>query len=333
MPYYFFDAFSGVGGFRLGFERAGFKCVGYSETDKFATKLYSEYFNDKRNYGDITKINPEQLPDFHVITGGLPCQPFSLSGRKKGLEDDRGMPIWRAFFRIIEYKKPDYIVIENVKGLLTSNKGRDFAWVLYQMAKLGYSIEWMVLNSKDFGVPQNRERVFIIAYTGGEYRPKIFPIRDSEKTYYTPVKGKETFQTIPNISNTIRAEYYKLGTAGPYIIHGDRDPIHKPILIMLSNTKANIKQRIQARNITWTLDTSGTKFGIIDPKTMEMRKITPLEAFRLQGFPDDIVKMARKIGISDTQLYRMAGNAVTVQIIQSIANKILRIYREKKKSR
>ena len=343
----FFDAFSGVGGFRLGFEAEGFECVGWSEIDKFASKLYRHYFNDDRNFGDITKIDPEELPDFDVITAGVPCQPFSIAGKRKGLADPRGMPLWRALFRIIKHKKPRVVVIENVKGLLSSNGGRDFAWVLVQMAELGYDVEWMVLNSKDFGVPQNRERVYIVGYTGGDGRPKVFPLREDEKAYYQPPAGKRKVQAVPDTSNTLRARYYKIGNEEPYVVQWRRsyvrtfkDPhtsptltanmgtggLNMPILVYLSHTVGNMKQRVQARDTAWTLDTSGTKFGILDPHTLEIRKITPLEAFRLQGFPDDIVREARKIGISDTQLYKMAGNAVTVQVVQSIARKIKSVF-------
>ena len=332
----FFDAFSGVGGFRLGFETEGFECVGYSEIDKWAIKLYRHYFNDDRNYGDITKIDPEELPDFDVITAGVPCQPFSTAGKRKGLEDPRGMPLWRALFRIIEHKRPKVVVIENVKGLLSSNGGRDFAWVLLQMAELGYDVEWMVLNSKDFGVPQNRERVFIVGYTGGDGRPKVFPLGEAEKAYYAPPTRKGRFQTVPDTSNTLRAGYYKIGNEGPYIVQWRWNYVRafenahagSTLTVLLSHTKSNMRQRVQLRNTTWTLDTSGNKFAVLDPTFLELRKLTPLECFRLQGFPDDIVHLAKKLGISDTQLYKMAGNAVTVQVAQSIARKIKRVFFE-----
>lgn len=321
-----------MGGFRLGFEAEGFKCVGYSEINKFAVKLYSEYFGDTRNYGDITKIDPAELPDFDIITAGIPCQPFSSAGKRKGLEDPRGMPLWTSFFRIIRHKRPKVVVIENVKGLLSSNGGRDFAWVLLQMAELGYNVEWMVLNSKDFGVPQNRERVFIVGYTGGDGQPKIFPIREVEKTYYQPPIQRKKFQTVPDISPTIVAGYDKMGNSQPYIVYRNRE--HNMTagdngvpMILLSHTAGNIKKRFQYRDTTWTLDTSGNKMAIVT-KDLRIRRFTPLEVFRLQGFPDDIVHTARHIGISDTQLYRMAGNAVTVQVVQSIARKIKNVFFE-----
>lgn len=341
----FFDAFSGVGGFRLGFEAEGFECVGYSEIDKFAIKLYSAYFKDDRNYGDITKINPEELPDFDVITAGVPCQPFSVAGKRKGLADPRGMPLWRALFNIVEVKRPKVVLIENVKGLLSSNGGRDFAWVLVQMAELGYTVEWQVLNSKDFGVPQNRERVFIVGYLGGGCPPKVFPLGEAERAYYSPPNRRRKVQAVPNTSNTLRAGYYKLGNEGPYVVQWRRSYLrtfkdthisptltanmgtggHNVPIVLLSHTKGNIKQRVQVRSDVWTLDTSGSKVGII-MGNLEIRKLTPLECFRLQGFPNDIVEVARKISISDTQLYKMAGNAVTVQVVQSIARKIKRVF-------
>ena len=251
---------------------------------------------------------------------GFPVSRFSIAGKRKGLTDERGMPLWKALFDIIRIKEPKVILIENVKGLLSSNKGKDFAWVLVQMAELGYSVEWCVLNSKDFGVPQNRERVFIIGYSGGECPAKVFPLTESDIVCYQPpekASGKRPrIWHASGICRAIDANYKKGGGSRTHIV-------------LLSHTKGNIKQRVQERDTSWSIDTSGNKIGVIT-ENLEIRKLTPLECFRLQGFPDDIVHKAREIGISDTQLYKMAGNAVTIPVVQTIARKLRKVVEKRR---
>lgn len=277
----FFDLFAGIGGFRLGFEREGYKCVGFCEIDAKARRLYKAFFNTtgEMEIEDATKIFPEQLPDFDILTAGMPCQPFSMSGKRKGLKDDRGYPLWQAMFRLIKVKKPKIIFLENVKGLLSSNRGWDFAYLLYKMDELGYDAEWTTLNSKAFGVPQNRERLFIIGYSRGQCRGQIFPIRESDKVYYEAPKH--------------RKKVYK-------------------------NNSEEVALCMLARQyVSW-------KGTYVAEKHSEyrIRKLTPLECFRLQGFPDEIYYKAKEIGISDNQIYKFTGNAVGVPIIQTIARKI-----------
>jgi len=157
----YFSTFSGIGGFELGIGDYG-ECIGYSEIDKYAIQTYEKHFNHK-NYGDITKINPKQLPDFDLLCGGFPCQSFSVAGLRGGFEDTRGT-LFFEIARIIREKQPRFLLLENVKGLLSHDKGRTFATIISTLNELGYDCEWQVLNSKNFGVPQNRERVFIIGH-------------------------------------------------------------------------------------------------------------------------------------------------------------------------
>jgi len=160
----YFSMFSGIGGFELGIELATkglAECVGYSEIDKFATQVYRKHYPNHKNYGDITKIVAEELPNFNVLIGGVPCQSWSLAGHRKGFEDARGT-MWYEAFRIIDKKKPKYILLENVKGLLSHDGGKSFEQILEVICELGYVVDFTVLNSKNFGVPQNRERVFIL---------------------------------------------------------------------------------------------------------------------------------------------------------------------------
>jgi DNA (cytosine-5)-methyltransferase 1 len=191
----YLSLFSGIGGFELGIRKAyksnrntpstGRKllqgvqpsaptCVGYSEIDKYADQIYQKHFGGK-NYGDATKINARELPDFDLLVGGFPCQAFSLAGKRLGFNDTRGT-LFFDIARILAEKRPRNLVLENVKGLLSHDQGKTFQTILGVLAGLGYFVEWQVLNSKDFGVPQNRERVFIVGHLGGEPRRKVFPI-------------------------------------------------------------------------------------------------------------------------------------------------------------
>ena len=173
----YFSMFSGIGGFEYGIGSIG-QCVGYSEIDKYAIKVYERNFNGHTNYGDATTINPKDLPDFDLLVGGFPCQAFSIAGKRKGFDDTRGT-LFFDIARILSKKRPKHLVLENVKGLLSHDSGKTFQTILGILADLGYAVEWQVLNSKDFGVPQNRERVIIVGHLGGFGGRKVFPITRS----------------------------------------------------------------------------------------------------------------------------------------------------------
>ena len=274
----FFDLFAGIGGFRIALEREGFTCVGFCEIDKWARKLYKAYYHvrEEEEYEDATKINPEDLPDFDILCAGFPCQAFSIAGKRRGFEDTRGT-LFFEIARIAKVKRPTHLLLENVKGLLSHNEGRTFEIILKTLDELGYDAEWQVLNSKDFGVPQNRERVFIIGHLRGKSRPKIFPLSETDKVYYKLPEAQKEIHQDSEFAVTLTARQYVSWT-GNYIKVGD----------------------------------------------LKIRRLTPLECFRLQGFPDDIYYLAKKLGISDSQLYKMTGNAVTVQVVQSIARKLIK---------
>ena len=150
-------------------------CIGYSEINKSACSAYERHFPEHTNLGDITAINEKELPDFDFMCGGFPCQSFSISGRYEGFNDERGM-LFFEMARIIREKQPRLFLFENVKGLLSVDQGRAFGTILSTLDELGYDIQWQVFNSKNFGVPQNRERVFIVGHLRGTSRPKIFPL-------------------------------------------------------------------------------------------------------------------------------------------------------------
>ena len=158
----YFSMFSGVGGFDLALERLGHECVGFSEIDKYSIQVYNKHFGGVKNYGNATNINERELPKFDMLCGGVPCQSWSMAGKRRGFEDARGT-MWYDVFRIAKAKKPKYLFLENVKGLLSHNGGKSFEQICEMICEIGYVVDFTVLNSKCWGVPQNRERVFILA--------------------------------------------------------------------------------------------------------------------------------------------------------------------------
>ena len=339
----FFDLFAGIGGFRLGMEKAGHECIGSCEWDKYARETYKKNFGSYPEYNDAKNMSLTSQPYFDVLCAGFPCQAFSIAGKRLGFEDTRGT-IFFEIARIAKEKRPRYLFLENVRGLLSHDKGRTFRTILNTLDEMGYDAEWQVLNSKYF-VPQNRERIFIIGHLRGERTGKIFPLGqfyekdDSKKLeqvgnidtkghnslwgrvydpngiaanlnanggglgaktgLYAIVNDKKGIRNVQNCT-CIDANYWK-----GHVQHGART------MIYLSNTNANMKQREQERKETWTLGT-GTDFGI--KEGVRIRKLTPVECERLQGFPDNWTQ-----GVSDTQRYKQCGNAVTVNVVEYIA--------------
>lgn len=175
MPIRYFDMFAGIGGFRSGLEAVGgFECVGYCEIDPYARKAYEALYDTtgEKFYGDATQIIPEQLPDFDLICGGFPCQSFSVAGARRGFEDARGT-LFFEIARIAAVKKPKYLYLENVPGLLNHDSGRTFQVILSTLDELGYDVAWQVLNSKNFGVPQERKRVMLVGFLRGKCAGKV----------------------------------------------------------------------------------------------------------------------------------------------------------------
>lgn len=206
----YFSTFTGVGGFELGITQAyermctsdkkeckgvgvedrqcgklnnncsdGFTCVGYSEIDKYASQVLRYHYPHIKNYGNIKEINWSEVPDFDLLVGGSPCQDFSIAGKRAGVAGERSGLVWE-YIRALEEKKPKHFIWENVKGVMSSRNGHDFANILIAFSEAGYSLQWQVLNAKDFGVPQNRERVFVIG-TRGECGPEVFFERGTEQ--------------------------------------------------------------------------------------------------------------------------------------------------------
>lgn len=318
----FIDFFAGIGGFRLGMERAGHECVGHCEIDKFAERSYramhdvkeSEWYAD-----DVTRVKPRELPEADCYCFGFPCQAFSIAGHRRGFEDTRGTLFFEVM-RLAKERKPRILFAENVKGLLNHDGGRTFGIIISTMDELGYDVEWQLLNSKDFGVPQNRERVFIIGHLRGTGRRKILPIREGDKEA-SGVSGQT--------SNTITTRTGTATSVGTYVVESKQHAQVKQIgNIMPTKTRANPNQGRVYDTDGISPCLNGSEGGGRQPYIAlpvidgcRIRKLTPKECFRLQGFPDEYFEKAAAVN-SDSQLYKQAGNSVTANVICEIARRL-----------
>ena len=315
----YFSMFSGIGGFEKGILQVlpNAECIGYSEIDKYAIQTYEHNFKGHKNYGNATTINANELPDFDLLVGGFPCQAFSIAGKRKGFDDTRGT-LFFDIARILAEKRPRHLVLENVKGLLSHQQGETFQTILGVLADLGYRVEWQVLNSKDFGVPQNRERVYIVGHLGDECGRKVFPITGSSQQIAT-VAGYISEEVWPRRHEQIR-RVYKTDGAMPTIPTGQGGGVMTKVAIDLTRRQPdNYKKRKDGR--AGTLDANYYK-GLANqerPGVKEgarIRRLTPVECERLQGFHDGWT-----IG-SDTQRYKQCGNAVTVNVVQAVMERL-----------
>ena len=337
----FLDLFAGIGGFRLGMEAAGHQCIGFCEIDKFARASYKAIHDTKGELElhDITTVSDEFIQSIRhvdVICGGFPCQAFSIAGNRRGFEDTRGT----LFFEIARFAsilKPRILFLENVKGLLNHDKGRTFETILQTLDELGYNVEWQVLNSKDFGVPQNRERVFIVGHLRGEGGRKVFPIDGQIKNVNCVRQIGNLIQTSSYGGNPHRGRVYSLKGISPSLNcmgGGGREPkirIKEATKkgyaeatigdsVNLSHPNSKTRRGRVGKQIANTLLT-GEEQGVV-MNDFRIRKLTPKECWRLQGFPDWAFERAEQVN-SNSQLYKQAGNSVTVNVIEAIARRLL----------
>lgn len=361
----FFDMFSGIGGFKIALEKAGFKCVGYCDNDKYATKLYREFFNTEEEmyFDDATTIRTDELPDFDILCAGFPCQAFSIAGKRRGFNESRGTMFFEVA-RILRNKKPKYFILENVKGLLNHERGGTFATIVKILSDLGYSTQWQVLNSKFFGTPQNRERVLLVGCLTGECIGKVFPISSNDAKNISNLntiaitkrkaQANRVYST-KGISSCLTSNGGGLGgKTDLYFINKPRFNTYKasnivqtlkvagdtPLMKVRNGTKKGYDEASIGDGISLGYPTSTTRRGRVGKKVSQtldthcqmgtidkfrIRRLTPLECFRLQGFPDAMVKKAYALKISDAQLYKMAGNAVTVNTVYAVAKRIAEV--------
>lgn len=393
----FLDLFAGIGGFRLGMESAGHKCIGFCEIDKFARISYKAIHDTtgEVEMHDITTISDEfirGIGSVDVICGGFPCQAFSIAGKRKGFEDTRGT----LFFEIARFAsilRPRYLFLENVKGLLNHEGGATFETILRALDELGYDVEWDCINSAAY-IPQNRERVFIIGHLRGERTRKVFPFErkngTTAKNNIKPINNSKKTRELLNFDSTNR--FYDVNGISPCLNTmqgGDREPkiavvgnvnpsgsgmngqvyssnglaptlttnkgegakIAIPVLTPDRAEKRQNGRRFKDDGEEMFTLTAQDKHGVaiiqksrgyndggiykVAPTvtsnswhennflkdSIRIRKLTPRECWRLQGFPDWAFDKAKEVN-SDSQLYKQAGNSVTVPVIADIASRL-----------
>ncbi|CYU87660.1 DNA cytosine methyltransferase [Streptococcus suis] len=385
----FLDLFAGIGGFRLGMERTGHECVGFCEIDPFARKSYKAIHDTEGEFEfhDITRVTDELVRGIgrvDVVCGGFPCQAFSIAGKRAGFEDTRGT----LFFEIARFAsilRPKYLFLENVTGLLNHDDGNTFETILGALDELGYDAEWQVFNSKNFGVPQNRERVFIIGHLRGAGGRAVFPFgRESETTDCQQSKINVVGTTLGTGAQGTNSRHWVYDTDGlmscldatmykqpkqivvpsqEIKVIGKLEPnfnqsgcVYDPVGISLtirtmqggglepkiavreatskgyseatvgdsvnlSHPNSATRRGRVGKQVANTLLT-GEEQGVVTP-SFRIRKLTPRECWRLQGFPDWAFDRAQVVN-SNSQLYKQAGNSVTVNVIEAIAKRLER---------
>lgn len=404
----FIDLFAGIGGFRLGMESAGHECVGFVEIDKYARKSYKAIHETEGEWTreDITKITDAEWRELRgtvdVICGGFPCQAFSIAGKRLGFSETRGT-LFFEIARAVKQIQPRYLFLENVKGLLSHDKGATFATILTTLDELGYDAEWQIFNSKNFGVPQNRERVFIIGHLRGERTGKVFPFGEVDKKT-TSIQGQQIYantlttrieaqgtgtyiagreQYEKQVVNPLKGKtnngwhfeqqvYSEEGIARAVKAGGGSGNIPKlaiPVLtpdrsekrqngrrfkedgeemftltaqdkhgvlikeatskgyaeaypgdsVNISHPNSETRRGRVGKQLANTLLT-GEEQGVVT-EHYRIRKLTPRECWRLQGFPDWAFDRAAEVN-SNSQLYKQAGNSVTVNVIAAIAKRL-----------
>ena len=368
----FLDIFAGIGGFRSGMELAGHKCIGYIEKDKFARKSYEAIYNIKGEWTayDIQEVKATELPRTDCWCFGFPCQDISVAGKRKGIQQGNRSSLFYAVTNLIrnlkEEDRPQYLFIENVKGLLSINKGFDFLRLLTELDEIGYDAEWDVLDTAEI-LPQHRERVYIIGHFRGKSTRQVFPIKPSDKS---------TSKQLQQVTNTVTTRAGKSKEVGRYVTK-NQSKVAVPILTPERIKKRQNGRRFKTNNEPMFTITAQDRHGVIQvgnisqytrfnnpqagrvyspggiaptlntmqggnlqPKIIQraqrkykknenfiyqdltIRKLTPLECWRLQGFTDEQFFKAKNAGISNSQLYKQAGNAVSVPVVKLIAEKL-----------
>lgn len=317
----FMDFCAGVGGGRIGLENLGMSCVGFSEIDKDAEITYKEFFGqDEKNYGDLMKINPDDLPDFDFMVGGFPCQTFSIIGTRCGLQDEKRGQVIYGLVKILKAKNVKYFILENVKGLINHDKGNTLKTVLELLDNEGYKVYHNMLNSLNFGVPQMRERIYFVGVQKDLIDNNFkyeFPqscttkinieeclIDDEELTFDERVSSYQTF--LKYLNN----KYNK----GKYLIDDLLSEDFKVIDTRQSDLRIYDKKTPTLRR---------GRHGILYVKNNKFRKLSGYESLLLQGFPK---KYANKVKgkISNSKLLQQSGNAMTVNVIEEISKNLMK---------
>jgi len=343
--------FAGYGGASHGLRKAGvpFECVGYSEIDKYAIKCYEQNFPGIKNYGDARKINPKEIPDFDLLTGGFPCQAFSIAGKFLGEKDERGT-LFQEIVRIAEVKKPRYMILENVKGLVTKTHKSTLRRIVYELRRIGYTVAYKVLNSKDYGIPQNRERIWFVCIREDlefdfmwpeSEKLKIF-LKDileenADKKYFltkTAVEWLKKYneenkrkkrgffwepRDISKTATTISARV-QFGATDNSVACKNGCPFNVQSLGNVNPSGKGMNGNVYDTSwISPTLTTNKGE-GLKIYENYSIRKLTPKECFRLMGFLNDEINLE---GLSDTQKYKLAGNGWDINLVSKIFKNLL----------
>ena len=319
----FIDLFAGIGGFHSGLENAGMKCVGWCEIDKFARKSYEAIYDTTELWTatDIRFIRGWDMPKADLWSFGFPCQDISIAGKQQGIKRGTRSGLYFEVMRLLDEageNKPKWIIAENVKNLMSIRGGWEFFTVIAEMEKRGYSIEWNIYNSKNYGVPQNRERVYIVGYLGNTGRRKILP---------TPRAGEKGIRQIGNFINRRKNQQcgrvYDIDGIGP-TLRANTGGFSEPYIRVVGQIGKNKQRgRIFADDgIVGELSACDYKDPLKVLDGDRIRKLTPLECWRLQGFSDEQFYKASKVN-SNSQLYRQAGNSVTVPVVEEIGKAIM----------
>lgn len=300
----FIDLFAGVGGIRIAFEKAGARCVFTSEWDKACQQMYEANFGDKP-VGDITKVDAKDIPDHDILTAGFPCQAFSIMGERQGFDDTRGTLFFEVE-RILSAKKPKAFLLENVKQLMTHDKGRTFKVILQKLDKLGYFIHYKILNGLDFGIPQKRERIIIVGFN--ENFPFRFPCRGNGKML--------TLEDVLEPDEKIDKKHF----LSDYMLKKLKEKVQNPprgLTVWHENKAGNIG----IHRFSCALRANGSyNYLTVNGK----RRLTPREMLRLQGYPDSFM-----IVVKDSEAKKQAGNSVVIPKIEAVAKAMIEALNQK----
>lgn len=310
----FIDFCSGIGGGRLGLELNGMKCVAHSEIDPNPEATYQLFFGDKNNLGDLTQIDIPSLPDFDVMLAGFPCQAFSIVGKREGFEDERGQIIYHLV-DILTWKKIPYFILENVKGLVSHNNGKTLNTILNLLDNAGYDVYYKVLDSQCYGVPQMRERIYFVGIRKDiKHKPYQFPEKCENKPlsyYLSDERDYEFSQENPTFQKYLNNKY----NIGKYKLEDILDNDYNIIDWRQSDLRLYPEK-------SPTLRTG--RHGILYTKNGKLRKLSGYEALLLQGFPKSIAQKVIEHKLPDSKILSQAGNAMTVTVIQKLAEQLLK---------
>ena len=312
----FMDFCAGIGGGRLGLTDNGLECVAYSEIDEDAADTYKVFYeSNEKNYGDLMKIDPSTLPDFDLMICGFPCQTFSTVGKQQGFNDERGQVIF-GLMKILKEKNVKYFILENVKGFVTHDNGNSLKTVLAEFDKLGYDVSWKVLNSINYGVPQSRERIYLVGIR------KDIP--------HTPIEWEthtEIGRTLKECLNGLHGEPVSIyneswqGYLNSNLNKGKFDEenlLNREYLIF---DRRNKDGRIY-ENKTPTLRKGN--FGLFYFHNKQLYKVNGYQGLLLQGFPKEYITKAKRAKLNPNKLLAQAGNAMTVNVVKSVCNSLLK---------